>query len=340
MKSSSREEPAVHCPHDHRSMKHFDTDATRDALAFARLVPALRDAFAGEASVPPRHVHAIEAGADRGTVLIMPAWSDAGFLGIKTINIFPGNGARGLPGLHATYVLYDAHTGVPLAMMDGNEITAQRTAAASALGASFLARRRCAAAAGARHRPRRAPAAGRACDRAADRRSAVWNHRPEGAQALAAQWRSEGWNAQAATDLEAAVRQRRHRELRDARHLAARSRRVAGAGLAPGPDRQLHAADARGRSGLLRRRARPSSTPTKRWPRPAICSMRSRAGALARDGVQATLAELCRGTRRDAAARRAHRLQGRRQRARRPRGGHAGVAGRRQALSRARRSPS
>ena len=75
-----------------------------------------------------------------GTVLIMPAWSDAGFLGIKTINIFPGNGARGLPGLHATYVLYDARTGVPLAMMDGNEITARRTAAASALGASFLAR--------------------------------------------------------------------------------------------------------------------------------------------------------------------------------------------------------
>ena len=122
-------------------MQHFDADATRSALDFARLIPALRAAFAGEATVPPRHVHAVEAGSDRGTVLIMPAWSEAGFLGIKTINIFPGNGARGLPGLHATYVLYDAHTGVPLAMMDGNEITAHRTAAASALGASFLARR-------------------------------------------------------------------------------------------------------------------------------------------------------------------------------------------------------
>jgi ornithine cyclodeaminase/alanine dehydrogenase-like protein (mu-crystallin family) len=121
-------------------MKHFDADATRSAMGFARLIPALRAAFAGEATVPPRHVHTLEAGADRGTVLIMPAWSEAGYLGIKTINIFPGNGARGLPGLHATYVLYDAHTGVPLAMIDGNEITAHRTAAASALGASFLAR--------------------------------------------------------------------------------------------------------------------------------------------------------------------------------------------------------
>ena len=52
----------------------------------------------------------------------------------------PATARAACPGLHATYVLYDAHTGVPLAMMDGNEITAHRTAAASALGASFLAR--------------------------------------------------------------------------------------------------------------------------------------------------------------------------------------------------------
>ncbi|MFS2055936.1 ornithine cyclodeaminase family protein, partial [Variovorax sp. CT11-76] len=111
-------------------MKHFDAIATRAPLGFERLVPALRAAFAAEAQVPPRHVHAIDnASGDKGTVLIMPAWSEAGFLGIKTINIFPGNGARGLPGLHATYVLYDARTGVPLALMDGDELTAHRTAA-------------------------------------------------------------------------------------------------------------------------------------------------------------------------------------------------------------------
>lgn len=189
-------------------MKHFDQPATREPLDFARLVPALRAAFAAEAQVPPRHVHAIEtAGADKGTVLIMPAWSDAGFLGIKTINIFPGNSARGLPGLHATYVLYDARTGVPLAMMDGNELTARRTAAASALGASFLARTdaRRLLVLGTGRVARLLPAA-HASVRPIDE-VRVWNHRPEGAQALAAQWRAEGFNAQAATDLEAAVRQ-------------------------------------------------------------------------------------------------------------------------------------
>ncbi|MBJ2157042.1 ornithine cyclodeaminase family protein [Variovorax sp. IB41] len=191
-------------------MKHFDEAATRAPLGFEKLVPALRAAFAAEAQVPPRHVHGIETanaeGGSKGTVLIMPAWSDAGFLGIKTINIFPGNSARGLPGLHATYVLYDARTGVPLAMMDGNEITARRTAAASALGASFLARH------DARHllvlgtgRIARMLPAAHASVRPLDEVT-VWNHRPEGAEALAAQLRAEGWNAQAAVDLEAAVR--------------------------------------------------------------------------------------------------------------------------------------
>ncbi|QSI33142.1 ornithine cyclodeaminase family protein [Variovorax sp. RKNM96] len=188
-------------------MKHFDEAATRAPLGFDKLVPALRAAFAAEAQVPPRHVHSIEtAGADKGTVLIMPAWSDAGFLGIKTINIFPGNSARGLPGLHATYVLYDARTGVPLAMMDGNEITARRTAAASALGASFLARKdaRRLLVLGTGRIARMLPAA-HASVRPIDEVT-VWNHRPEGAEALAAQLRAEGWNARAAVDLEAAVR--------------------------------------------------------------------------------------------------------------------------------------
>lgn len=185
-------------------MKSFDSAATRASLDFARLIPALQAAFAGDTQVPPRHVHAIESGGVQGTVLIMPAWSDA-YLGIKTINIFPANSAHGLPGLHATYVLYEARTGMPLAMMDGNEITAHRTAAASALGASFLARE------DARHLlvlgtgrvARLLPAAHRRV-RAIDRVS-VWNHRPEGAQALAAELRAAGWQAEAVIDLAAAV---------------------------------------------------------------------------------------------------------------------------------------
>lgn len=188
-------------------MQIFDATATRTPLGFDRLVPALAAAFAGDTVVPPRHVHQVQVGKDAGTVLIMPAWSEAGFMGIKTVNIFPGNGARDLPGLHANYLLYDAHTGVPLALMDGDEITSRRTAAAAALGASFLARddARRLLVLGTGRVAQLLPTA-MAQVRPGIDEVMVWNHRPEGAQRLAAKWRTDGLNARAAPDLQAAVR--------------------------------------------------------------------------------------------------------------------------------------
>jgi ornithine cyclodeaminase len=122
-------------------MKFFDRAATREALDFATLIPSLKKAFIKGCEVPPRHSHTINGSdGNTGTVLIMPAWEADRYLGIKTVNIFPGNQTRRMPGLHSTYVLYDASTGEPLAQMDGNEITSRRTAAASALAATFLAR--------------------------------------------------------------------------------------------------------------------------------------------------------------------------------------------------------
>lgn len=289
-------------------MQHFDAAATRAALGFDTLVPALREAFAAQVQVPPRHVHGIsQQGQAQGTVLIMPAWSEAGYLGIKTINIFPGNSAQGLPGLHATYVLYDARTGVPLAMMDGNEITGHRTAAAAALGASFLARE------DARHLlvlgtgrvARLLPAAMRSV-RPGLTRISLWNHRPEGAQALAAQWRAQGLDAQAITDLQSAVREA---DIISCATLATQPL-VRGEWLAPGAHLDLIG----------------SFTPQMREADPACFGPDRRvfvdtgeaptkagdlldafeAGTLAADAIQADLHQLCRGERdgrRDAAER-------------------------------------
>lgn len=122
-------------------MKIIDTESTRRALPFYRLIPALREMFVAGCEVPLRHTHALQVATDAApqTVLIMPAWQHDRYLGIKTVTIFPGNAQRGLPGLFSTYVLYDARTGEPLAQIDGNEITSRRTAAASALAASYLA---------------------------------------------------------------------------------------------------------------------------------------------------------------------------------------------------------
>jgi ornithine cyclodeaminase len=122
------------------SMKVFDEAATRQALPFGALIERLRDMFRAGCQVPARHVHLVQTEAAQGTVLIMPAWNDR-YLGIKTVNVFPRNAAKGLPGLFSAYTLFDATTGQVLAQMDGNVITSRRTAAASALAASYLARK-------------------------------------------------------------------------------------------------------------------------------------------------------------------------------------------------------
>jgi ornithine cyclodeaminase len=61
-------------------------------------------------------------------------------MGVKVVSVFPGNGARGMPSVSASYLLCDGATGQHLALIDGGEITRRRTAAASALAGSFLAR--------------------------------------------------------------------------------------------------------------------------------------------------------------------------------------------------------
>ncbi len=91
-------------------MQHFDAARTRAGLPFGPLIDALRQAFGASCEGPLRHTHNI-AGADGqplGTVLLMPAWRPGGRLGIKTVNVFPGNAALGKPGLHAVYTLFDA----------------------------------------------------------------------------------------------------------------------------------------------------------------------------------------------------------------------------------------
>lgn len=114
--------------------------ATRAALPFDALIAALREAFSGDVSVPARHHHHLaRPDGNDGTLLLMPAWR-GDMLGTKIATIFPDNSARGLPSVYSTYLLCDAATGRPLAVLDGNEITARRTIAISALAASYLAR--------------------------------------------------------------------------------------------------------------------------------------------------------------------------------------------------------
>lgn len=182
-------------------MRIIDAAATRAALPFDALIGAVEALFAAGCEVPPRHVHAL----GDGKVLIMPAWHGR-YMGIKTVNIFPGNAARGLPGLFSTYILYDAATGEPLAQIDGDEITSRRTAAASALAARFLARADASTllVVGSGRVARLLPEAYRVVRPI--REVIVWSRNPEAARRMVAELAGQGIAARASEDLEAAVR--------------------------------------------------------------------------------------------------------------------------------------
>ena len=64
------------------------------------------------------------------------------YLAAKVNANVPGNGSRfGLPTIQGVIVLADAENGCPLAVLDSVEITALRTAAATAVAAKYLARK-------------------------------------------------------------------------------------------------------------------------------------------------------------------------------------------------------
>jgi alanine dehydrogenase len=120
----------------------LDDNDTRNALPFPGLIAALRAMFISGCEAPPRHHHDVEVpGEPTGTLLLMPAWLPGRYMGLKQVSVFPGNATRGLPSIFGSYLLSSAVTGELLAIIDGGELTARRTAAASALAASYLARR-------------------------------------------------------------------------------------------------------------------------------------------------------------------------------------------------------
>jgi ornithine cyclodeaminase/alanine dehydrogenase-like protein (mu-crystallin family) len=63
-----------------------------------------------------------------------------GYLGVKVVSVYLGNAARSKPSVAGLYLLIDATTGEPLALIDGLALTRWRTTAAPALAASHLAR--------------------------------------------------------------------------------------------------------------------------------------------------------------------------------------------------------
>ena len=121
-------------------MQTVSAQQVAERLPYGKLIDALETAFQNGATVPDRSHHTIDTGGTDGTVLLMPAWRSGGSMGIKIATVFPDNAAKNLGAVHASYFLMDAMTGVPLALLDGTELTLRRTACASALASRYLSR--------------------------------------------------------------------------------------------------------------------------------------------------------------------------------------------------------
>jgi len=188
-------------------MRFVEASEIDAVLDYPALVDALREAFRAGVIAPTRHHHEIERSDETATLLLMPAWqAGEGYVGVKVVSVFPGNAARGEPSVMGTYLLMSGETGAPLAGFDGQTLTVWRTAAASALAASYLARpdasRMAMIGAGALA-PRliAAHAALRPI-----REVTIWNRTPAAAESLAASLSRPGFRVTAVTDIAAAVR--------------------------------------------------------------------------------------------------------------------------------------
>jgi ornithine cyclodeaminase len=163
--------------------------------------------FRSDCVMPVRHHHDVAVpGEANATLLMMPAWAPGDYIGVKILSVFPGNTVRALPAIFGTYLLSSGKTGEMLAVVDGGELTARRTAATSALAARFLARDDAS--------EMLVAGTGRLSLNLMQAHAVVrplktfrvWGRRPDSAAKIVEQALSLGLNAEVCTDLQSAAR--------------------------------------------------------------------------------------------------------------------------------------
>lgn len=124
-------------------MRFIDQEEVRTRLTYEMCIPLVREAMIafskGETKQLLRSMIPLSEGRLFG---IMPGAMGAhATFGAKLISVFPGNFARGMPSHQGLVILFDPESGAPVCVVDAGEITAIRTAAASAVATDALARK-------------------------------------------------------------------------------------------------------------------------------------------------------------------------------------------------------
>lgn len=115
-------------------------DDVRQAISMSRAIELMADAFRalsdGTVQAPVR----TNVRSELGTMLYKPAvMSSANLFALKAVSVFPGNATQRLPVTTGLMLVNDSQTGLPLALMNAEHLTALRTGAASGLATRLFA---------------------------------------------------------------------------------------------------------------------------------------------------------------------------------------------------------
>lgn len=123
-------------------MRLIDREEVAQRLTFERCIPVVREAMIALSSGQTRQLlRSIIPLANERLFGIMPgAMGDHATFGAKLVSVFPENSASGGQSHQGVVVLFDPETGAPVCIAHAGEITAIRTAAASAVATQSLAR--------------------------------------------------------------------------------------------------------------------------------------------------------------------------------------------------------
>lgn len=124
-------------------MRFIDREEVARRLTYERCIPIIREAMiafsSGETKQLLRSILPLSEGRLFG---VMPgALGTHAPFGAKLISVFQENFSRGVPSHQGLVVLFDPETGAPICATDAGEVTAIRTAAASAVATQALARK-------------------------------------------------------------------------------------------------------------------------------------------------------------------------------------------------------
>jgi ornithine cyclodeaminase len=123
-------------------MRFISASEVRLGLSYQVCIPIVREAMIAFSAGRTRQLLRSVIPLDQGRMFgVMPGalGGDAPF-GAKLVSVFPDNVARGGQSHQGLIVLFDAASGRPRWLVDAGEVTAIRTAAASAVATDALAR--------------------------------------------------------------------------------------------------------------------------------------------------------------------------------------------------------